>query len=140
MPLDGEQDPLLSSAVPPPHAEPHPPTAAERAMAVLEVVICSDYPTQLALGATFAALGFGPLTGGQLNLTFVVLVSLVDTVLLLGLIAIFLSIHGERPHELFLGRRPIAAEVRAGIPLTLVALTLAVGVLLAIQQFAPWLH
>ena len=109
-------------------------------MAVLEVIICSDYPTQVALGATFAALGFGPLSGGQLSLTYVVLVSLADTVLLLGLIAMFLSIHGERPRDLLLGQRAIAAEARAGVPLALVALVLGVGVLLAVQQLAPWLH
>jgi membrane protease YdiL (CAAX protease family) len=109
-------------------------------MAVFEVVICSAYPTQLALGATVAALGFGPLTGGQLSLTYVVLVSLADTILLLGLIAMFLSIHGERPRDLFLGHRAVAGEARAGVPLALMALVIGVTVLLVIQQFAPWLH
>jgi membrane protease YdiL (CAAX protease family) len=139
MPVDGEFGPPLSSLQPPPEAEPRP-TFSERMVALLEVVICSDYPTQLALGATFAALGFGPLTGGEPSLSYVVLVSLVDTVLLLGLMLAFMSVHGERPRELFLGRRPVAGEVLLGIPLALVALLLGVAVLLAIQLVAPWLH
>jgi membrane protease YdiL (CAAX protease family) len=107
-------------------------------MALLEVVICSDYPTQIALGTTFAALGFAG--ADPLNLTYVVLVSLVDTVLLVGLMLAFMSVHGERPRELFLGSRPVAGEIRAGIPMALTALLLGVTVLLAIQLLAPWLH
>jgi membrane protease YdiL (CAAX protease family) len=108
--------------------------------ALLEVAICSGYPTQIALGTTLAALGLAPLTGGQLSLSYVVMVSLVDTVLLLALMLMFLSVHGERPRELFLGRRPIAGEARAGVSLALVALALGIAVLLAIQQLAPWLR
>ena len=36
------------------------PTVVQRLVAALEVILCSDYPTQAALTATFAALGFGP--------------------------------------------------------------------------------
>jgi membrane protease YdiL (CAAX protease family) len=107
-------------------------------MAVLEVIICSDYPTQIALGATFAGLGFGPEAPGQLNITFVVLVSLADTVLLLALIAMFMSVHKERPRELLLGNRPVGAEARAGVPLALIALVLGVALMNLIREFAPW--
>lgn len=141
MPLDGEPGPPASSLEPPPHAEPQRPTLVERVMALLEVVICSDYPTQLALGATVAALGYGPHgADSELRLAYVVLVSLADTVLLLALVAMFLSVHGERPRDLFLGTRPISAEARTGLPLALAAFGLGVIVLVAIQQLAPWLH
>jgi membrane protease YdiL (CAAX protease family) len=140
MAVDDGPTPEISSLEPPPLAEPQRPTLAERAMALLEVLICSDYPTQVALATTFTALGFGPLTGGQLNLNFVVLVSLADTVLLLGLIAMFLAVHGQRARDLLLGGKPMASEARAGVPLALVALVLGVTVLLGIQQLAPWLH
>lgn len=141
MPLDGESGPPVSSLEPPPRAEPQRPTLVERVMALLEVVICSDYPTQLALGATVAALGYGPLgANSELRLAYVVLVSLADTVLLLALVTMFLSVHGERPRDLFLGARPISAEARAGLPLALAAFGLGVIVLVAIQQLAPWLH
>jgi membrane protease YdiL (CAAX protease family) len=140
MAVDGELDPQVSSLQPPPHAEPDRPTLADRGMALLEVLICSGYPTQFALAATFAALGFAPMSGGQLNLTNVVLVSLADTVLLLGLIAAFLAVHGERSRELLLGGKPIGREARAGVPLALVALILGLAVLYTIDQLAPWLR
>jgi membrane protease YdiL (CAAX protease family) len=113
----------------------------ERVVALLEVLICSDFPTQLALGTTFAALGYKPFgANGQLQVGFVVGLSLVDTVVLVGLILLFLYSHAESPREVFFGRRRIADEIAYGIPLTLVALGAGVSVLLAIQYFIPWLH
>jgi membrane protease YdiL (CAAX protease family) len=117
------------------------PTAAERVVALLEVILCSDYPTQLALAATFAALGWraqGP--DGTLSAGYVFALSLADTVFLLGLIVVFLWTHGERPREIFLGARPIGAELRAGLPLTLGAFAIAAVVLMAVQLLAPRLH
>ena len=69
----------VSGPEPPIHVDLSRPTPLERVLAILEVLICSDYPTQLALGTTFAALGFGPARDGSLSLMFVVLVSLADT-------------------------------------------------------------
>jgi membrane protease YdiL (CAAX protease family) len=137
---EGEPNPRPAPVEPLPHAETHPPTSSERIMALLEVVICSGYPTQLALGATIAALGFEPMRDGQLVLGYVVLVSLVDCVLLIGLIAMFVSVHGERLRDLLLGDRPFAAEARVGVSLALVALVLGVAVIYSIQELAPWLH
>ena len=52
-------------------------------MAIIEVLLCSDFPTQLALGATLAAFGYGPyVADGQLRIAYVVGLSLVDTVAL----------------------------------------------------------
>src|ERR1700704_210782 len=60
---------------------------AGRIAALFEVILCSDYPTQLALGVTMNAAGFSPLNAnGQLSLGYVVTLSLVDTALLVGLI------------------------------------------------------
>jgi membrane protease YdiL (CAAX protease family) len=77
---------------------------------------------------------------GHLLVGYVVTLSLVDTALLVGLILFFLHAHGEQPREVFLGGRPIWYEALAGIPLTFVAVGIAIGVLLAIQRFAPSLH
>jgi membrane protease YdiL (CAAX protease family) len=141
MSLDGELGPPVSSLEPPPHAASRRPTLVERVTALLEVVICSDYPTQLALSTTVAALGYQPYgTNGDLSLAYVVLLSLADTVLLLALIAMFLSVHGEGARDLFLGTRPISAEARAGLPLALAALAVGVIMLVMVQQVAPWLH
>jgi membrane protease YdiL (CAAX protease family) len=115
------------------------PTLNERIVALLEVLLCSDYPTQIALGGTFAAFGLVP-RGGALSLGYVATLSLADTLLLTGLIVLLLRSHGERPRELFLGNRPIGPEIRAGIPLLFVAFGIAIAVLLTTQLVAPWLH
>src|SRR5712692_4084958 len=125
-----------------PHQSPHErPWLVQRAVAALEVLLCSDYPTQLALGATFGALGFR-LTGpnGHLLVGSVVTLELVDTALLIGLIFFFLHAHGERGRDVLLGRRSIQREAVVGISLTFVAMVIGIGALVTIQRFAPSLH
>jgi len=120
---------------------PEPPLFAARIVALIEVILCSDYPTQIALGATMNAAGFSPIkTNGELSLGYVVTLSLVDTALLIGLIVLFLRSHGERLRDVFIGPRPIAGEARLGAMLTFVALAIGIAVLATIQVFAPSLH
>jgi membrane protease YdiL (CAAX protease family) len=120
---------------------PQPSLGAHRLIALLEVLICSDYPTQLALGTTFATLGYGPYArSGELRVSYVVGISILDAILLIGLILLFLYSHGERPREVIFGRRSLTREAAVGIPLVFVALGIAVMMLLAIQRFAPSLH
>ena len=112
-----------------------------RVVALLEVLVCSDYPTQLALGATLAALGYGPFgRDGRLQITYVVGLSLVDTLVLVGLVLLFLRAHGERPRDILLGNRPLLSEAAHGVPLILAALAIGVSVLVIIQLIAPSLH
>jgi len=119
---------------------PRPPRVA-RVVALLEVLICSDYPTQLAIAGTFSAFGWRPITpGGALSVAYVVALSLLDTAMLLGLIVGFLLVHGESPRDVFLGRRAVASEAAAGLPLVFVALLLGIGLLAFIQYFLPSLH
>ena len=131
-----------SSPQPQPPATNHqPPTVVGRLVALLEVLICSDFPTQLALGATVAALGYKPFGAtGRLQVAYVVGLSLVDAVVLVGLIMLFLYSHGESPREVLFGRRRIGDEIAYGLPLTLIALVAGIGGLLAIQYLLPWLH
>jgi membrane protease YdiL (CAAX protease family) len=118
----------------------HPPLA-QRIVALIEVLLCSDYPTQAALAATFAFLGYGPYAAnGDLRVGFVVALSLLDTALLGGLIVFFLYAHGERPRDVFLGRRRVSHEARFGVPLIFVALTMGIIILATIQQYVPSLH
>jgi membrane protease YdiL (CAAX protease family) len=131
--------------VPPDSSSPEPiqapSLAANRIVALLEVLICSDVPTQLALGATFTAFGYSPFGAtGQLRVGYVATLSLLDTVALVGLILLFLYAHGERPRDVFLGKRPIRSEVALGILLTLAAIAIAIGVLAFILKFAPSLR
>lgn len=116
-------------------------TAAERLVAVIEILLCSDFPTQLALGGTFAVFGYGPYDAhGALRVGYVVWLSFLDTALLVALILLFLVAHGESARQVFFGNRPAAREAAAGVPLVFVALGIGVLVLAPIQRFAPWLH
>jgi membrane protease YdiL (CAAX protease family) len=119
---------------------PPRPTATERVVAFLEILLCSDYPTQIALAATFAALGFSPSAGGTLSLAYVATLSLADTVLLIGLIVFFLRARGESPREVLFGNKPLGPELWAGVPLLFVAFFVALVLLVGMQAIAPWLH
>jgi membrane protease YdiL (CAAX protease family) len=111
-----------------------------RVVALLEVILCSDYPTQAALGATFAALGYAPYVDGHLRVGFVVTLSLIDTVVLTALVLFFIYAHGEEPRVVFFGHRSTSREASLGIPLVLVALVIGIGILATIQRYAPSLH
>ena len=143
--MDSNSDPPAESDSPSavshqPVAATRRPTPLERAVALLEVLVCSDYPTQLALVATFAAFGFRPLAGGRLSLGYVTVLSIADTAFLIALMVFFLRAHGERPRDVFVGRRPAGAEVLLGVPLTVLTLGIAIAALTAVQRLAPWLH
>lgn len=108
--------------------------------ALLEVLLCSDYPTQVALAASFAAFGFRPQSSTSLSLAYVAAISLADTVLLIGLIVVLLRARGESLREVLFGSAPLLSEAWAGIPLLFVAFGVATFSLLMIQVLAPWLH
>ena len=55
-------------------------------IAFLEVVICSDFLTQFALGGTLSVFGFKPYLHGRLSVAYVVGLSLADAFLLVALI------------------------------------------------------
>ena len=137
--MDAEQS--SGESPEPPGAGARPPLLFARLAALVEVILCSDYPTQFALAKTLNAAGFSPLdAAGQLSFGYIVTLSLVDTVLLVGLIVLFLRAHGERMSDVMLGVRPVAGEVRLGIRLTIAAIALGVVVLIAIQALVPGLR
>ena len=121
-------------------SDDQPSAISHRIVALIEILLCSDFPTQIALGATFAALGYAPFDHGHLSLRYVVFLSLSDTAALVTLVFVFLLAHGERPRDVLLGRRAVTQEAALGIPLVLAALAIGVAVLLSIQRFAPSLH
>src|SRR5258708_13776795 len=108
-----------------------------RVIALLEVVICSDFLTQIALGGTLSVFGFQPYLHGRLSVAYVVGLSLADAIFLIGLVLILLYAHGERPREVLLGPRPVVGEVAAGLPMILLALGVAIVVLLGVRHFPP---
>lgn len=117
-----------------------PPTASERAVAFIEVLICSDYPTQIAIAATLGAIGLHPQGANGLSLGYVAALSLADAVFLTCLILYILRVRGESAADLFFGGRSIRAEALAGVPLLFVAFAIAVAVLLTVRVLAPWLR
>jgi CAAX protease family protein len=138
--LDNHQPSSYQPSSPQP-SNPAPSIINRRIVAILEVLICSDYPTQLALGGTFGAFGYGPYVGqGVLRVSYVVGISLADSALLIGLVLLFLYVHGERPRDVIIGHRPIPGEILYGIPLILAAIGIAVVILFTIQLAAPSLH
>src|SRR5579862_5480861 len=117
------------------------PPAAARMVALTEVLLCSGYPTQIALGTTLSALGVTAETPQHgLRIGYVVGISIADSIAVIGLALLFVWTHGERPRDVFLGDRPVLREALAGVPLIIVALGIAALALTALQQFVPSLH
>ena len=124
--------------------DPFPPPSAPfaaRIVALFEILLCSGFPTQLAIGGTFAAFGNGAFNdAGALSMSYVVGLSLIDSVVVIGLIILFLVVHGERPRDVIVGDRSIGAEAAAGVPMIFIALAIAMTVVLLARVAAPWLH
>jgi len=51
-------------------SQPHVPVAG-RIVAAIEVLLCSDFPTQIAVGGTLQALGYAPPAHGPLRIGYV---------------------------------------------------------------------
>ncbi|MFN8061807.1 MAG: type II CAAX endopeptidase family protein [Vicinamibacterales bacterium] len=113
---------------------PQPPRRAVRAL--LEVVVSSGLVTQVLLMGVLAQVGVAP----SLSIGYVATLVLLDTALLLVLIAFFLARSGDSLTGVLLGRRRPAAEVTAGLWLTPVVFAVVIALGSAILRFAPWLH
>lgn len=136
----GDAGPTMDPAAAGPTVVP-PPTVAERLASFTEVVICSGFPTQIALALGLAALGWSPLTAsGSLSLRYVATISLVDTLLIVGLSWGFLSSRGERPADVFFRHDLPSREALAGLA-SVPAILLGVGTLgMLLRTAFPELH
>ena len=113
----------------------------QRLTALVEVTLCSGYPTQLLLIAVLAVMGLTAIDeSGTLSLSYIFLLSMTDTVLLLCLIFYFLRQHREHPAEIFFGNRPHRPELRLGLVLTPVVIVLALGGVSLLQYLWPALR
>jgi membrane protease YdiL (CAAX protease family) len=110
-----------------------------RVSAALEVILCSGFPTQIALGVVLAVAGLAP-TDGQLSLRYVSTLLLIDAVVVIALVVWLLRLHGEPVGAVLLGHGAIGRELLAGLPLSVAALGLMVAIAALIQTLAPWLH
>jgi uncharacterized protein len=115
--------------------------AQRRLTAIVEIVICSSLPTQLLLTVGPVAMGMSPVgPDGVLALPFIVTLSMLDTMLLVGLMVMFTRLHGETVRELWLGDRPIGKEMLYGILLIPAVFLMVVVLLNVLRLTAPWLH
>jgi membrane protease YdiL (CAAX protease family) len=113
----------------------------ERATAVLEILLCSSIPTQLAIGALLRLAGIASTdAGGHLSLTFVLTLSLTDTALLILMMIFFMHGHGESARAIWFGTGHGLREALVGLA-TVPLVFVGVGIVLnALRLFAPSLH
>jgi CAAX protease family protein len=112
-----------------------------RLLAIIEILLCSGFPTQLAIAGALSAAGIGPFDAhGQLAARYVYAVSLIDAAAVVGLVAWFLHVHGERFTQVMLGNRPVRREMGLGILLVPVVFLIVAAVMLAIGHFVPSMH
>lgn len=113
----------------------------QRLGAVLEVIICSGFPTQLLLIALLRTAGM-PLQGpeGGMNPRFVFTVSLLDAALVIGLVVVFLRSHGESVRDVLIGRVRVLREVLVGIALIPLAFFIVLLILALVLTYVPQLH
>jgi membrane protease YdiL (CAAX protease family) len=115
-------------------------TVGRRGQSLFEVVLCSGFPTQLALSGAALLSGIEATTAdGGLSLAFVAAVSAADTVLLVSLILWFLHLRAESPRKLFLGERAIGPEIRLGLLLSPLLVVFMSGTIWWLRQLLPTL-
>ncbi len=118
-----------------------PAPTLTRTTALLEVFLCSGFPTQIAVIGVLQALGLvAEDSQGRLSIVFVMALSLADALLVVGLVLLFLRAHRERVRDVLAGWRPPGREVALGLLLVPVAFIIAVLVLGTILTVAPWLR
>jgi membrane protease YdiL (CAAX protease family) len=113
----------------------------DRLAALVEVVICSGFPSQVVLIVILRGFGLREtVAGGRLSPPFVFTVSLLDAALVITLCAFFLLVHHESPRQVLFGRRPALRETIFGI-VTLPAVFMFVLIVrLVLMKYAPQLH
>src|SRR5215213_4112668 len=118
----------------PPVAQPPAVLPIERAAAALEVILCSGFPTQIVIITVLATFGMQPrLDDGRFNAPFVFALTLLDTLLLVGLVCFFFRAHRESFREqLFAGGR-LLRELLLGIALVPASFAVVVLVLVLVQ-------
>lgn len=130
--LDSPTQPLESPAPELPRASP--------ALSILEVLLCSGFPTQLLIGGMLVSLGARVTADDSLPFPFVVAVSLLDTVAIVALVTAFLRLRGESARQVLFGRAAFWGEVRRGFTWLPFVFLLVIGMGLLVQTFAPSLH
>jgi membrane protease YdiL (CAAX protease family) len=113
----------------------------DRAMAILEILLCSSVPTQLAIGALLRVLGIRSTDAtGHLSLTFVLTLSLADTAVLIVMMILLMHVHGETARATWFATANGFKDALIGLA-TVPVVFIGVGILLnTIRLFVPSLH
>jgi membrane protease YdiL (CAAX protease family) len=112
-----------------------------RIAAIAEIALCSGVPTQLAVGLALRIAGWAPFTPtGGLSLPFVLVLSMADTLLVVGFMIVLTRAQGQSVSDLWLGGRPVKPEVAYGALLIPAVFVLVVVLLNAMRALAPGLH
>jgi membrane protease YdiL (CAAX protease family) len=123
------------------HPAPRQVLPLERLGALVEVIICSGYPSQILLILVLVGFGMDMRTpGGRLSPPFVFTLSLIDAVLVVGLVLFFLRAHNESAATVLLGGRRVLREALLGLAVLPAIFLFAVLMLGLILHFAPQLH
>jgi membrane protease YdiL (CAAX protease family) len=108
---------------------------------LLEVVLCSGFPTQFVLSGVALLAGLRPIReGGGLSLPFVAAVSAADTILVVTLVLWFLKLRNESPYQLFLGARPFGRELALGLVLVPAVVLFMGGAMWWLRELWPGLR
>ncbi|MFB3853496.1 MAG: type II CAAX prenyl endopeptidase Rce1 family protein [Vicinamibacterales bacterium] len=113
----------------------------ERARSLLETLLCSGFPTQLALAGLLAAAGRAPFSpDGNLVPEYVFVLSIADAIVVVGLVVLLLRLRGEDPGRVFFARGRPVREIALGLALVPAVFVVAVGMLALIHAFVPSLR
>lgn len=113
----------------------------ERVSAALECILCSGFPSQIALIIILTGFGLSmQAAGGGLNPRFLFTLALLDAVVVVGLTVFFLKAHGESVREVLIGQRAVLREVLVGIAIVPLVFGIVIVVLAVVLTYAPWLH
>jgi membrane protease YdiL (CAAX protease family) len=113
----------------------------ERLGALVEVIICSGYPSQILLILVLRGFGMHMVTeDGGWSPPFVFTLSLVDAALVVGLVLFFLRAHHQSARRVLLGDGQVLREGLIGLAVLPAVFMFAVLVLVMILKFAPHLH
>jgi len=115
--------------------EPRFTPLQQRVVAVLEVILCSGYPTQLLIGGLLNAAGWT-----QFSLAFVLTLSLADTLVLVVLMVLLMRSRGESATDLWIGHVKARRETLVGLALVPAVFVMVVILLNAIRLLVPALH
>ena len=113
----------------------------ERVGAIVEIFICSGFPTQILL--ILVLRGFGmPMhaPSGGLSPPFVFTLSLLDALLVISLVLTFLRAHHESARQVLLGNARLLREALIGLATLPGVFMLVTLVLILVLRYAPQLH